>query len=325
MDGPDAGRRGFTLIELLVVAAIVGLLVGIVLPALQAAREAARRLQCTNNLKQAGLALHAYHDAAGTFPPGLALGEWADGGNPPPGWGWGAAILGRLERQPLFDAFNFNPSYLARVHDNLTAGSTRVATFLCPSAPDLGPVDHGFMGRTLVVGLERLAPGQYVGSAGRLDTPGEGRGAMQINPGDGVFFGGSRVGLRDLLDGSSSTLLVGERSRRVADATWVGSPFPGAPLCNKDGWRVQGCASAMFLVLGRTGPSDGFWRLEDPADPISRRPEEGPDGFSSDHPGGGNFAMADGSVRFVRATIRPPVFRALATRAGGEIVDASEY
>ncbi|AMV35796.1 DUF1559 domain-containing protein [Planctomyces sp. SH-PL62] len=324
---PVGLRRGFTLIELLVVIAIIGLLVGLILPAVQSAREAARRLQCTNNLKQVGLALHAYHDAAGAFPPGVVLRGWpADPAVPhPPGGGWGCAILGWLEQRSLFDAFNFAPSFFERVHDNRTAGSAPIATFHCPSSAGGGPVDHGFMMPTPIHGFDWLAPGQYVGSAGRLDTPGFGRGAWSVRSGDGVFFGDSRVGLRDLRDGSSSTLLVGERSRRIADATWVGVAFPSGNLCTKDGWKLQGCTSSLFLALGRTGPSEGFWRLDDTSERISRDPNAGPDGFSSDHDGVGNFAMADGSVRFIKATIAPAVLRALATRAGGEVVDASAY
>jgi prepilin-type N-terminal cleavage/methylation domain-containing protein len=100
-------RRGFTLIELLVVIAIIGVLVGLLLPAVQAAREAARRIQCTNNLKQMGLALQNYHDAIGAFPPGYISRRGPDGDNIGPGWGWGAMILPQIEQGIVFNSINF--------------------------------------------------------------------------------------------------------------------------------------------------------------------------------------------------------------------------
>src|SRR6516164_352800 len=101
-------RRAFTLIEVLVVISIIGLLVALLLPAVQAAREAARRIQCVNNLKQLGLALHTYESASRSFPPGYVSSFDASGNDTGPGWGWGAMLLPQIEQKPLFDTVNFN-------------------------------------------------------------------------------------------------------------------------------------------------------------------------------------------------------------------------
>jgi prepilin-type N-terminal cleavage/methylation domain-containing protein/prepilin-type processing-associated H-X9-DG protein len=319
------GRPGFTLIELLVVITIIGLLIALLPPAVHSAREAARRARCANNLKQIGLALHGYHDVWQSFPPayltrpgtGLDLGA---------GWAWGTLVLAYLEQRPLYDAVNLDlgfgevsapPSYLG-LFENRTVRRISVATFLCPSAGGgEGPLDLG-VGSTHVA----ISPGQYVASAGWMDS------SQRPIEGTGVLYPNSRVAIADLSDGTSATLMIGERSRNLADAAWsgtFGSHSEPAPLCTKSSWPTRSCVGLMFLLMGRTGPSSDIISGSITGGSTPNHPEAGADGFWSLHAGGCQFLLCDGSVRFLRETLAPPVFRALATRAGGEVVGADEF
>ena len=321
------GKRAFTLIELLVVIAIIGLLIGLLLPAVQAAREAARRMQCQNNLKQIGLAMHRYHDVWQSFPPsylapprpvigpgpGLELGA---------GWAWGTLVLPYLEQRSVYDAANFDVGFgevtapLLGLFENGTVRRITLATFLCPS--DMGgegPLSLG-QGSGSVAG----SAGQYIASAGWMDSS-----QAPIN-GTGVLYPNSKVAISDVLDGTSATLMVGERSRNLADATWsgtFGSHSEPAPLCTKAGWPVRSCVGLMFLLMGRSGPSSD---VVSGGILVGNTPNhQGADGFASLHPSGCQFLLCDGSARFVKETLAPQVFQALATRAGGEIIGADQY
>ncbi len=294
--------RAFTLIELLVVIAIIAVLIGMLLPAVQSAREAARRAQCLNNLKQIVLALHNYHDTVAAFPPGyvsLTQGNQPSGSELGPGWGWAAMILGQIERRSLYDTVNFSLSSI-----DPSAPSVRAVTlsvFLCPSdAGGRGPLTIAdAAGKVLVADL---AAGQYVACAGQFE-PEEFPGTN-----NGVFYRNSKIGIRDITDGTSTTLMIGERSRNVADATWVGM-IPSGLSCNNPTWPVQDCEASNVLVLAHTGPSP-----DEPWMDVPNNPKAGVDDFHSRHPGGCNFAFCDGSVRFVKETINPRVFSNLATR-----------
>lgn len=313
-------RRAFTLIELLVVVFIIALLIALLLPAAQAAREAARRAQCLNNLKQIGIALHGYHDAVGAFPPGILLDIDAI----TPGWGWGFNLLPHMEQRAVYDSANLQ-QYLFQ-ESNETVRAVHLAAFLCPSGGGVDSFDSGFLG--IRMGGMPAAVAQYVASSGWLRVGWEDPGALGIQgEGDGVFHRNSRTRIADVADGLAMTLFVGERSRDVADAAWVGSPAASVPLCTKSSWPIEVCESSMFMVLGRTGgPSPDMLRVGSATTShIPNAPEAGPDGFRSRHPGACHFLMGDGGVRAIRPSVALPVFAALGSRAGGEVVGASDF
>ncbi len=307
-------RRGITLIELLVVMTIIAILIALLLPAVQAAREAARRVQCTNHLKQIGLAMHNYEGALGNFPPGyFSLAP----GKPPadlefgPGWGWGTMVLPFIEQTALYDATNF--SLPITDPGSQTVRTMNLSVYLCPSSVGAGPITlSDSSGKSLV---NDLSPGQYVASAGQLQV------ADWPSDNNGVLFRNSRVGLRDLVDGSSLTMMAGERSRTISDATWVGV-VPSAVFCTKPTRDYEECRPSYAMVLAHTGPTPpgGYmWRV------VPNSKSAAVNNFWSLHPGGCNFVFCDGSVRFLKETIDAGVFSSLSTRAGGEVLGADQF
>lgn len=320
------GRRAFTLIELLVVIAIIALLVALLLPAVQATREAARRMQCANNLKQIGLAIHGYHDAWQVFPPAY-LARRTSGPDLGAGWAWGTLILPFLEQRPVYDAANFafnfgsantdDPRGLLGLFVNKTVMRTNVSVFLCPD----GGGDDGTITLGRGSGAFLGSPSQYVGSAGWLDS------SASPVAGGGVLYPNSRVSVADVLDGTSTTLMAGERSRNVTDVVWSGilGISPPLPLCTKPGWPVESCVGMMFLLMGRTGPAADLVSGNIPLGNTPNNPGAGADGFWSQHPGGCEFLLCDGSVRFLKQALAPQIFQALGSRAGNEVVGADQY
>jgi prepilin-type N-terminal cleavage/methylation domain-containing protein/prepilin-type processing-associated H-X9-DG protein len=302
--------RAFTLIELLVVIAVIAVLIALLLPAVQAAREAARRTQCVNNLKQIGLAMHGYHSSQDTFPPAYITAIVNNPALPEtgPGWGWGVMILNDLEQKPLYNATNF--SLPITDPGSMTARTAALSVFLCPSNVGSGPVI--VRNSSGVVLSSDLSAAQYVASAGQLE-PGE-----FPDSNNGVFYRNSRNGIRDITDGSSTTIMVGERSRNVADATWVGV-IPAAQLCTNPKWRVQECEPASTMVVSHTG-SAASGNIYVPNSKSSMV-----DDYWSLHPGGCNFLFGDGSVRFIKESVNPSIFSYLSTRAGGEVVGADQF
>jgi prepilin-type N-terminal cleavage/methylation domain-containing protein/prepilin-type processing-associated H-X9-DG protein len=322
-------RRGFTLIELLVVVAVIGVLAGLLLPAVQAAREAARRAQCTNNLKQIGLAMNNYEAALGAYPFGVG------GGGPAghvPRWSPQSQLLPFLEQGALFNALNF--AYIPWASDpafgppNQTALAIRVATFLCPSDSDR------------IVELDRLAHNNYRACAGTLpynlaaDSPdGTGRN-------DGSFYFQSRVRAGDLRDGTSATAAFSERCLGVsgrpdpladyyltADAP---SACPGAgPVAtprytNPREWSGErwGDGNVLYTRYHHAQPPQTTsCLLGGSADFDSQVIVTA----TSRHPGGVNLLLGDGSVRFVKQTVAARVWKALGTIGGGEVVGADAY
>jgi prepilin-type N-terminal cleavage/methylation domain-containing protein/prepilin-type processing-associated H-X9-DG protein len=300
--------RAFTLIELLVVISIIGLLIALLLPAVQAAREAARRTQCVNNLKQLGLALHNYESTHHVFPPGYVSNFDASGNDTGPGWGWAAMLLPQFEQTPLFTAINFNLAIESPA--NFTSRLSVINNFLCPSdsvQPFWWAVNRDAATGAPLQNICQVASSNYVGMYG-TGEPGP--------DGDGVFFRNSKIGIRDITDGTSQTIVIGERSHRLGEATWVGS-VTNALMYPTDNDNIGRYAleTSSGMILGHAGESVG------PGDPRSDVNQ-----FYSLHSGRGvNFLCADGHVTFLKSTIAYKTYQALATRAGGEVVSADAY
>ncbi len=289
-------RTGFTLVELLVVIAIIGILVALLLPAVQMAREAARRMSCSNNLKQVGLALHNYHDAHRRLPPGwvgtdpatrraLATGE--------PGWGWASMILPYLEQENVSDnLIVFERSLLDPVHR--AAREQVLPVYKCPSdAGDLLVFDLGREDDPATT-LVRLAAANYVGVFGTSELHDCESVPLGVEcRGNGIFAHNSKTRFADIDDGLSNTFMVGERSSRYGYSTWVGAASEGDE------------ALARILGVADHAPNSAQAHLDD---------------FSSQHPQGAHFLMADGSVQMIVESMDLAEYRALATRQGNEIL-----
>ncbi|MDD3589458.1 MAG: DUF1559 domain-containing protein [Thermoguttaceae bacterium] len=305
-----ANNAAFTLVELLVVIAIIGILISLLLPAVQAAREAARRMQCLNNQKQIGLALQNYHDVQGAFPsawrgysrqnPSVA-DIYGD-----PGWSWAAAILPYMEQQNARNLIDLNRSVADPV--NRQPRETFLTAYACPSNSrsdrtftlrsiselDFGPglVESEHMTAEELNAVFPIA--NYVASLGTTCVhPPHG---TTIVPGyvyksDGAFYHNSALGMNAFTDGLSNTIFVGERaSSKPHVATWVGMP-PGSHC------STALVTASVFKGFNNTGAGHGF---------------------SSDHPSGANFLFGDGSVHFISETVDQETIRALSTRADGE-------
>lgn len=287
-------RKAFTLVELLVVIAIIGLLMGLLLPAVQAARESARRNTCRNHLKQMGLAMHNYHDIHLKLPAGwqaYALPALSPDPEGEPGWGWASAILPQMEQTALSESLN--PGLPITDAANATGRVTALEVFRCPSDATQ-EITFDLLAEGTTTPLVTLARSNYVAMFGTKELEDcEGLGPGQKCISDGPVFHNSTTGFRDLLDGLTSTLLVGERSSKLGDSTWTGV--------------VVGGEEPMARVLGI-------------ADHTPNHPTSHFDDFGSYHPGVTNFVLGDGSVRSISDNISIDVYQALSTRAGGEPV-----
>ena len=310
-------RTGFTLIELLVVIAIIAILIGLLLPAVQKVREAASRAKCTNNLKQLALATHSYHDVNQSFPGGLYL-SFHSGKPPMQGYTLFVALLPYIEQNNLYQQWNFsNPianglggasAPAAHVLSILVCPSDTIATnpFVYPSF--LGEFNYGIT--------------SYGGNGGSQSYP------TSACSGDGIFFitgpasmpvaGRSPVNIAGVTDGLSNTLLFGERRHydpnfdALADAGltyngiggegWWGSPTPPG---------IGDVTESAFAPLNYLVPAGA---------PAQAAIVERINAWGSNHTNGANFALADGSVRFVSNAIAQSTLLALATRAGGEVI-----
>jgi len=298
-----ARNHGFTLVELLVVISIIGILIALLLPAVQAARESARRTQCSNNLKQIGLALHMHHDTYGLLPAGWTAYDPATG-RPyalgQPGWGWGAKILPYLEQANVEkNLINYRLPVTDPAH--ATARTLALTIYRCPS--DSGkPTFHaeeihdpgGAHGPG--DGHAEYATTDYIGVFGTTDIHAcGGLPPGQQCRGDGCFFHNSDVKFADVLDGLSQTFLVGERSSKLGYSTWVGVPAGDA------------CFPSMVLGTATYPPNSLAVDAHN---------------FSSFHPSGTQFLLGDGSARLIPQTIDVGVYHALCTRSGGDVVGA---
>ena len=278
---------GFTLVELLVVIAIIAILVALLLPAVQAAREAARRIQCSNHFRQVGIAMHNYHAAIGSFPPGTNQWDWDACGAPPgetencSGWSWSAHILPYLEEASIYDQFDFTQRHVS-LGANRDASAQFVTVYLCPSDPtgaEIVEIGGGFNpARTNMACVADSYDWTCDGYHYRSD-------------GDGVLFNISEVKVGHITDGTSNTLMVGEIVGGGPGSNW------GYP------WVVHNIYST------RNGIN-----LNVPAISIFYDPDVS--GFASYHPGGCHFLVCDGSVNFLSENIDSNVLRSLTTRRG---------
>jgi prepilin-type processing-associated H-X9-DG protein len=282
-------------VELLVVITIIGILIALLLPAVQSAREAARGMQCKNNLKQLSLALLNYHETRQVFPyeSGGAAGNW---------WGWSTMILPYVEQSGLYDQINFR--YPCSTPDppgvqNNTLMKTFIAAYQCPSAPPNQWVT-AFGG---IAGEADAAETKYVAVATSQSIP-----DALTSTGDGVMYNNSRTTIADIKDGTSNTFIVSEVDfDQDTDTlkTLYPSYCPGGKCFIGEGWMSQNSVSTGYGINGNT-------HILNP-------------GPQSRHPNGVNFAFCDGHVAFVNDTINQAVLAALTTRAGGETLGVGEY
>ena len=307
-------RRGFTLVELLVVIAIIGILIALLLPAVQAAREAARRMQCTNHQKQIGIALQNYHGAHNTFPHGANILHSVGGT-------WAALILPYIERQDVYDLFDFDKKVWDVVNE--PAVQSVIPTYICPSDAVSDPlvggrIQTGIRNAGKSMGLwypTSMGPTRdgtnpsvscvfcpaEVGSYCCADTADYGCCGNNGKPGVGIMDRDVHpVKVGEITDGLSHTFLAGETI--PAQCTY------------------NGAYNHNFPINGTTIPLNTF---EETDEGVDNRWYTGC-GFKSRHPGGANFVMCDGSVHFVSDTIDYRMYNELGTRAGGEVVETPE-
>lgn len=338
-------RRGFTLIELLVVIAIIAILIGLLLPAVQKVREAANRMKCSNNLKQIGLACHSYHDAYGKMPKAGAMLN----GTPPTdytfsGVAWTVFILPYVEQSALYSQFNIgtnpldaNAKYMSAV--NKIPAGTRPQIYGCPSAMELTSKQSGSTAETDSTGGRVLTShyvaimGPWGGSNPSTPTPA----AAGVNPAtgspyrmykkygaqggygaEGMLTCSETVKLAAVADGTSNTLLVGEQS-------WLGmngyrgwyrgcSPLLGDAPDPLNTGSDQSCGAVRNVAygLGAVAYNASLANFNNSS-------------LGSQHSGGANIGLGDGSVRFIANSIEVPTLMALASRSGGETLNSSNY
>jgi prepilin-type N-terminal cleavage/methylation domain-containing protein/prepilin-type processing-associated H-X9-DG protein len=309
-----SSRSGFSLIELLVVIAIMGVLTAMLLAAVQKARDAANRIACANNLKQMGLACHIYHDSQLVFPPGYTVTVPSGGSLPAtvsttsPGWGWGTYLLPYIEENAVFAQLNLTSDMAASGNSGI---ATLVKTYQCPSDVLQGAF-------TPTGGSVQVGPSSYAAIIGGLN---ENSGAAI---GSGVFYPNSQVSIGDIYDGTSNTVLIGERAWGVAMGCWAGAlngasvlPGPASPylLINK----TEGSASQKpgDLVLMHLGTNNDIFDFSG-----GKPPGRNLDESVSMHVSGSNFVFADGSVHFMPVmaanTQAAAIWATFGTIAGGE-------
>ena len=307
----------FTLVELLVVIAIIAILIALLLPAVQSAREAARRVQCMNHFKQIGIAFHNYHSSYSTFPPGFVYFHPSAPDNDPPGYlfygyGWSVVILPYAEQGEILEESDRNSPVHTGLgsYDNPCMGEMQIPFYSCPSDPQKELCGIGTLGencdgtadndnrdwfRTNAYGVCDK-DSTWFSPAYIADTP--------MLYGDGMLMNRNAIRIGEVFDGTSNTLMVGE----------VTGGEPGSH---------QGPTWAAYVLRSTFGGINGFGSI--PGDGqyiLADNPEQS---FSSYHPGGCHFLMADGSVHFISENIDQEILEALTTRAGGEPIASSAF
>ena len=385
-----SGRRpiGFTLIELLVVIAIIAVLIALLLPAVQSAREAARRAQCTNNLKQLGLAVANYESSTGAYPEcytALAPGDPTNSNGEAGDSGWGnfsihLLVLPYMDGGPIYNSFNFNISAADNLDGGIQASAigTRVNSFLCPSSPLPVGTLYGCLG-VAPFNQIRYPGNNYFASVGPSCIPWASARPtgifMTIGPGDG----GSSIGVRDILDGTSNTISFGEWKMGDYDSSklslqdainilqngvgtfgaatdWNGNngsaaSMPSAGMtaftaflqtcqgkalsstAGGSNWKTNKSSLGRDWMMGMFGHTLGTTLLSPNPSYYNCNMESWGGDFdapgmynvSSYHPGGGNVAFADGSVRFIKSSTAMNVMWSLGSRAGGEVLSSDSY
>lgn len=349
-------RPAFTLVELLVVIAIIGILVALLLPAIQAAREAARRTQCKNHLKQIGIALLNYHGAMGYFPVSqTGSGPATSGGCGPGYYSWQARLLPFLEEGPLYDSIDFETNMsdacgsgvpISDSHPNAVAAATTISTLLCPS--DEGSVDNApLMGSANPASDNYAAnagwPSRATGYAGERPTPGKYNGFIGLeNPAAPVeWHPRGPIRIKDVTDGTSHTAAVAERliqagttldeiknAREELKSYHITSSDRSLPLmvesCNASNTHSDPLAAAYIgraWISGWAPAAPTYMHLKTPNTHnchFEILDNNGDVAFtpSSNHPGGVNVLMVDGHVEFVSDEIEPAAWWALGSRNG---------
>jgi prepilin-type processing-associated H-X9-DG protein/prepilin-type N-terminal cleavage/methylation domain-containing protein len=297
MSHPRRSSRAFTLIEVMIVFAIICVLIALLLPAVQAAREAARRCQCCNNLMEISISVQNYAYTHNVLPPGV-VNSTGPIQNAPIGYhfGWVTQLLPYLEQRSVAGRFDTTTSLYDPV--NLAPRAMILNTLLCPSDP--GPS----------INADGSAETNYAGCHNDTEAP------IAANN-RGVFFLNSQVRYEDIPDGSSNTIFLSEKLRDGLDFGWASGTRgtlrnTGNPINNGRGGFVP-FSPADELGGGGSGP------VPDPTSPAYVG------GFGSRHAGGANFAFGDGSVRFLKTSINAQVYRLLGNRADGEMIDVKDY
>jgi prepilin-type N-terminal cleavage/methylation domain-containing protein/prepilin-type processing-associated H-X9-DG protein len=336
-----AARRGFTLIELLVVIAIIGFMIALLLPAVQMAREAARRLQCSNNLKQIALAAHNYVSTNNALPQGMTLQPNASS---PTGVTTSGSLfvslMPQLENKPLFDAVNYDFNLFNAA--NFTVSAVGIDTLWCPSDPEVSRPKVLPDGALLDPGEAVMYYTSYAGSAGTWMLWFQ-QDPLPQRTMNGLFHIRSSVRYSEITDGLSNTLAFGERAHTLLDDTsalwwhwWTSGNYGDTLFCS-------------FYPMNPFRKVNGLY-----VDSGDARADAYISGASSLHPGGANFAFMDGSVRFLKETIdtwpadqrtgvpvgvtfdpngpykvgpnvRRGVYQALSTRNGAEVISSDSY
>ncbi len=327
-------RRGFTLIELLVVIAIIAILIGLLLPAVQKVREAAARMQCGNNLHQIALACHNFHDTNTFLPPGVNVpigtssgmlfptnilvtsGKVGPGPFPTQFGSWLMYILPFVEQDNIQKNMNFSARDFANCNGPNSIGAQVIKIYICPTDPLPSPVTTFTSGGTTYY----FGMNSYLGNNGTYSWFWTDQlNGQPLYSTDGVLYLNSKVAMVGITDGTSNTFLAGERYHR--DPVYnSGNLGAGKGIDQLGGWAwsnaqaIQDCLGSTRVPLNYlcpVGSSPNNFSVTDPRVAT----------FGSGHTNGANFAMCDGSVRFITATDTSslPMYQALSTRAGGEV------